>query len=344
MSGDKSHSFRTITVKELHPTFGAEIHGADFENMTDAQLQEIKAAMAKYGVLVFRATNLTDDTHVAFSARIGALDNIKRFLTNGRKMRYTHYELFDAGNVDEQGNPIDPTAPRSHYNKGNLLFHTDSSFNPRRASWSLLHAVKLPPPGTGGETEFADSRTAWDELDEGIKRRIEEGGYVGAHTLLHSRKLGSPDYFKDLDPWSEGMARHKVLQVHEPSGRQTLYLGAHCHHLERLSGDGAGRGVEVEESEELLEMLKKHMTQQKYVLRVDWLSEGDLVAWDNTSVLHRATGGKFEGNYVRDMRRTTVHDDSSTAWGYNDGQEARGFNLQGVLGGTKSETRKEIVA
>jgi alpha-ketoglutarate-dependent 2,4-dichlorophenoxyacetate dioxygenase len=39
--------FRTITIKELHPTYGAEILGADFQNMSDEQFQEIKAAMAK---------------------------------------------------------------------------------------------------------------------------------------------------------------------------------------------------------------------------------------------------------------------------------------------------------
>lgn len=39
--------FKTITVKELHPTFGAEIIGSDFENMTDERFTEIKAAMAK---------------------------------------------------------------------------------------------------------------------------------------------------------------------------------------------------------------------------------------------------------------------------------------------------------
>lgn len=39
--------FETITVKELHPSYGAEIIGADFHNLSDNQLQEIKSAMAK---------------------------------------------------------------------------------------------------------------------------------------------------------------------------------------------------------------------------------------------------------------------------------------------------------
>ncbi|ORY16079.1 hypothetical protein BCR34DRAFT_597884 [Clohesyomyces aquaticus] len=319
-------SFDTFSVKELHPTYGAEIIGADFKDMSDHQLQEIKAAMAKYGVIVFRNTGMSDDEQVKFSAKIGELDNVKRFLTGGRKLRYTHFELFDAGNVDENGDPIHPDSPRSHYNKGNALFHVDSSFNPRRASWSLLRAVELPPPGTGGETEFADSRTAFDELDDALKQQLLEKDYIGAHTLLHSRKNGSPEFFKELDPTSEPMTRHKLVQTHEPSGRKTFYIAAHCHHLETADGP-----LPEEESTTLLNKLMAHVTQPKYVLSVDWFNEGDMVAWDNTCVMHRATGGSFEGKFRRDMRRTTVHDNSPTAWGLNEGQEATGFNLQKAM-------------
>ncbi|KAF2823896.1 taurine catabolism dioxygenase [Ophiobolus disseminans] len=324
--------FQTISITPLHPTYGAEVHGANFQDTSESQLSEIKAAMAQYGVLVFRSTRLSDAEHVSFSSRIGALDNVRRYLTGGRKLRYTHYELFDAGNVDEEGNPIDPDSPRAHYNKGNALFHVDSSFNPRRASWSLLRAVKLPPAGMGGETEFADSRTAWDELDEELKKELLERDLVGAHTLLHSRKLGSPEFFADLEPESEPMMRHKIVQRHEPSERMNLYLSTHCHRLE--TSDCVP--LPKEESATLFQRLLGHVTQPKYVMSVDWLSEGDMVAWDNTCVMHRATGGSFEGKFVRDMRRTTVHDDSSTAWGLNAGQEARGFNLQNAMGDGKA--------
>ena len=274
---------------------------------------------------------MSDDQHVNFSKRIGELDNMKRYITGDRKLRYDHYELFDAGNVDEDGGPIAVDAPRSHYNKGNAIFHVDSSFNPRRANWSLLRAVKLPPPGNGGETEFVDTRTAWDDLDEDLKKQLLEHDYIGAHTLLHSRKQGSPEYFKDLDPTSQPMTRHRLIQTHEPSGRTNIYISGHCHHLETKDGP-----LPEAESNALLKKLTDHVTQPKYILSVDWEQNGDMVAWDNTCVMHRATGGSFEGKYVRDMRRTTVHDDSSTAWGLNAGQEARGFNYLNAKAGTKA--------
>jgi len=59
------------------------------------------------------------------------------------------------------------------------------------------------------------------------------------------------------------------------------------------------------------------------VLTVEWENDGDLVVWDNTCVMHRAGGGSFHGKYVRDMRRATVHDGSSQAWGLNEKSEVR---------------------
>ncbi|KAF3765518.1 taurine catabolism dioxygenase [Cryphonectria parasitica EP155] len=314
--------FRTITVKELHPTFGAEIQGADFTDMSDEQLDEIKAALAKYGFAVFRNTNLTDDSHVAFSRRLGELDNIARYITPGRKLRYTQLELFDASNLDGDGAVVPSDSPRAHYNRGNALFHVDSSFNPRRASFSCLRAVAIPPTGQGGETEFADSRTAFEGLDEGVRALVlggdEGAALVGAHSISHSRKTGSPEFFKDLDVSTAPMALHRTAQVHEPSGRMNLYVGAHLHHIE---------GMEEGESTALIRLLNEHATQAKYVTSVQWQGEGDLVIWDNRAVLHRATGGPFEDKFKRDLRRTTVHDDGAYAWGLNKvGAEMPGFD------------------
>ena len=272
-----------------------------------------------------------------FSRRFGDLDDIRPYLTAGRKLRYDYLELFDAGNIDENGGVLDPDAPRSHYGKvccvldcccttaplnrplqGNGLFHVDSSFNPRRASYSLLRAFEIPPPGHGGNTEFADTRTAFDELPEDLKDELISNDYVAAHSLFHSRKNGSPDFFKDLNPLDHKMHRHRIVQRHEPSGRQNLYIAAHAHHIEKLS---------PEESEDLLQRLMKHATQSKYVVSIPWVNVGDLVIWDNTCVMHRAAGGTYEGRYRRDLRRTTVHDGSSQAWGLNEQADTReGFN------------------
>lgn len=63
------------------------------------------------------------------------------------------------------------------------------------------------------------------------------------------------------------------------------------------------------------------LTQSCYVLRIEWGQPGDMVLWDNTSVMHRAVGGSFEGKFRRDMRRATVYDGSVSAWGWNERSE-----------------------
>jgi len=316
--------YEHLSVRELHPTFGAEVHGVDFSNeIPDEQFREILAVMTKYGFAVFRKTSLSDQQHVDFSRRLGDLDDIRPYLVGGRKPRCGLVEIFDASNISEEGEVLHPDAPRSHYGKGNALWHVDSSFNPRRASYSLLRAFEIPPTGQGlgGDTDFADTRTAFEELPKELKAELMEKDYVGAHSLFHSRKLGSPEFFKDVDPTEHKMHLHKIVQKHEPSQRMNLYVATHAHHID---------GLPVQEGQEILDRLIKHCTQPKYTVSVSWHDPGDMIVWDNTCVMHRATGGAFEGRYRRDLRRTTVHDASSTAWGLNEPVDSReGFDSAG---------------
>lgn len=196
------------------------------------------------------------------------------------------------------------------------MFHVDSAFNPRRAGYSLLRAHELPPPGYGGNTDFADTRTAYDELPAALKAKLTETDYIGAHSLWHSRRKACPDseFLRDIDPEEYPFGRHRIVQLHEPSGRTNLYIANHLHHLEYVDGTR----VPEPESTELIEALLKHATQPKYILGVDWREPGDLVCWDNTAVMHRAGEFKGMGKFKRDMRRTTVHDGSSAAWGLNE--------------------------
>jgi len=202
------------------------------------------------------------------------------------------------------------------YTQGNSLFHADSAFNPRRAGYSLLRAHELPPPGHGGNTDFADTRTAFDELPEPLKTQLRENDYVGANSLWHSRRKACPEseYLQSFDPEKYPFGRHRIVQQHEASGRMNLYIANHLHHLEYPNGDR----VPEPESTELIETLLKHATQDKYLVSIEWREPGDVICWDNTSVMHRAGPGTFMGKYKRDMRRTTVHDGSSTAWGLNE--------------------------
>ncbi|KAJ4363371.1 hypothetical protein N0V83_009664 [Neocucurbitaria cava] len=263
--------FKTIRVKELHPTFGAEIEGVDFLSPSDEQFEEVLRAMAKYGFCVFRKTGMDDAAHVEFSRRLGDLDDIRPYITSGRKMRYEYYELFDAGNVDDDGNVIDPNSPKAQA----MRFSTSTALSTHDEHLILFFArSSFPHLAMGGNTDFADSRTAFDELPEPLKDEVLKNDYVAAHSLSHSRKKAAPDFFKDVDVNSQPMYLHKLAQLHEPSKRMNLYVAAHAHHVEDVS---------KERSDQLLETLLEHITQEKYRTSVAWENVGDMIIWDNTS-------------------------------------------------------------
>jgi len=239
------------------------------------------------------------------------LDDISPYTKAGKKNRLAYDELFDVSNMLEDGSVAPLDSHRAAMNKvcrllpsnkvrqlsvqGNSLFHVDSSFNPRRAGYSLLRAHELPPAGHGGNTEYADARTAYDDLSDDLKQELLDNDYVVCHSLYHSRKLASPEALPGVNPEDHFMSRHKLIQRHEPSGRMNLYIASHAHHIE---------GESPEKSKELISTLYKHACQPRYVVSIDWQNNTDLLLWDNTCVMHRAAGGSFEGKYKRDMRRT----------------------------------------
>ncbi|KAK4505562.1 hypothetical protein PRZ48_003525 [Zasmidium cellare] len=285
----------SIHIKELHPTFAAEVRGVDFSReIPDDVFQEVQAAITKYGVVRFPETGLDDAGHVAFAARFGELDDVSPYNKQGKKHRLPFEELFDVSNLLEDGSIAPLDSHRAAMNKGNSLFHVDSSFNPRRGGYSILKAHELPPAGSGGATEYADTRAAYDDLPEDLKQELLDNDYVACHSLFHSRKTASPEALPGLNPEDHFMSRHKLIQRHEASGRMNLYIASHVHHIE---------GISREKSQQLIEKLYQHACQPKYVVSIPWENAGDMILWDNTCVMHRATGGSFEGKYKRAFKK-----------------------------------------
>ncbi|KAK1850354.1 alpha-ketoglutarate-dependent -dichlorophenoxyacetate [Colletotrichum chrysophilum] len=275
-------------IRELSPGFGVEVQGLQFApRVTEENFKLIQDLVIKYGVVVVRKTGLTDETHIALARMFGELDDVKPYNKAGRANRLKYDELFDVGNMEADGSLVDPASPRAQANRGNSFFHVDSSFNPRRAGYSLLLSHELPPPGVGGNTEFCDTRAAWDDLDADFKKELLEKNYVACHSILHSKKLAAPEHFANFEPADYPMGRHRLVQKHERSGRMNLYLAMHIHHIE---------GLGTRESKELFEKLFEHATQDKYRVMVEWKDVGDLVIWDNTATMHRAVGGEFAYN------------------------------------------------
>ena len=281
----------TLHCSPSGPDFCAEVSGVDFSRPIDADtFAQVVGAMDRYGVCVYRATGMSDASHIEFSRLFGSLEHAPRLF--GKSVtRFAYPELFDAGNLDASGNIL-VDERRRLYNKGNALWHTDSSFNPHRSAYSLLLAHEVPP--VGGDTQFADMRAAYDALPASMKERIE--GLVAEHWLWHSRMLAGYPEPTEEERKAKPPAQHKLVQVHPGSGRKTLYIAKHASHIV---------GWPVEEGRKLITELIEFATQPQFVRAVAWKQAGDLVIWDNRCTMHRAT--PFEDTrYRRDMRRTTV--------------------------------------
>jgi len=284
-----------IAVRPLHPTLGAEVLGVDLRNpLPAADFAEIEAVFNRYAVLVFPRQLLTDEQQMAFSRRFGPLETNPSYAGNKLRLRP---EIADISNIDYEGNiqPLD--APKRLFSLGNQLWHTDSSFKHVPARCSLLSAREVPP--SGGETEFADLRAAYDALPAERKRQLD--GLVLEHSIYRSRSLiGFAEFdkeiYKKLPP-----VRQMLVRRHPGSGRMSLYLAAHASHV---------IGWPVEEGRRLIEELIAFATQPQFVYSHRW-TVGDLVMWDDRCTMHR--GRPYdEAKYRRDMHRTTVSDEINT--------------------------------
>ena len=279
-----------LTVKPFLPRFGAEISGVDITRPLDEAAQrEIIAAQDKWGVTVWRNTGLDDESHIAFSRIFGHLELAPK--AAGRPTRHQHQELFDASNLDHEGKIITNEMIKLH-KKGDRLWHTDSSFMDLRSAYSLLLCHEAPP--VDGETWFADTRSAYDDLPQAMKDRIEN--LVAEHSIWWSRKMaGYPFTEEEVD--ARPKARHPLVHVHAGSGRKALYVAAHAMNIV---------GMPKDEGRALLKELIEFATQPQYVFKVRY-QPGDMVIWDNLCSMHR--GGDFDDlNHRRDMRRTTVRE------------------------------------
>ncbi|MBL8548559.1 MAG: TauD/TfdA family dioxygenase [Hyphomonadaceae bacterium] len=277
-----------LTIKPILPGFGAEVSGADLTKpLSEALRHEILDVQHEWGVTVWRNTGLDDESHIAFSRMFGHLELAPR----PRPSRHRHREIFDASNLDAEGAIIDTEATRL-IKKGDRIWHTDSSYMEKRSAYSLLLAHEVPPDG--GQTWFADTRTAYEDLPQSMKDRLE--GLVGENSYWWSRKqAGFAITEEEID--ARPSARHPLVHVHQGSRRKALYIAAHTRDIV---------GMPREEGRKLLAELTAHATQPKYVFAVTW-GVGDLTIWDNLCTMHR--GGDFDvARDRRDMRRTTVRE------------------------------------
>jgi alpha-ketoglutarate-dependent 2,4-dichlorophenoxyacetate dioxygenase len=285
-----------ITFAPLHSYFVAQVRGFDMRQPVDATTaREFERAIDQYAVLVFPSQSVDDAQQLAFTANFGPPDVGRKKAVKTADSRIPE-QMIDLSNLDENGYVIDPDHRRVLSLLGTRLWHTDSSYQRPAAKYSILRAVAVPR--LGGETEFADCRAAYDTLPDVLRAEAEDR--FAEHWVHHSRSTLGWEPTDDEIRGAMPPVRWPLVRVHPGSERKTLYIGAHARRV---------IGLPLPAGRILLRDLQEHATQPAFVYRHAW-QPGDLVLWDNRAVMHR--GCRYDLTEIRDMRRTTVLDPTSS--------------------------------
>lgn len=285
-------------IDPARPGFAGEVSGIDIAaGVSQAEAAAIEAAMDKFAVLVFHDQRIDDDQQYAFSKNFGPMETATGDLGMPKDRRLS-MDINDISNLDKDGNILARDSRRRLFSLGNRLWHSDSSFKATPSKYSLLSARIIP--GTGGNTEFADMRAAWDALDEATQEECWD--LVCDHSQIYSRGVLG---FNIGDFTGEDQQRlvpvpQRLVRRHAASGRLSLYLASHA---------GTIHGWPVPEARAFLRDLVEHATQRQFVYAHEW-KQYDLVMWDNRCTMHRAR--EYDETEVRDLHRTTVSDGRPT--------------------------------
>jgi taurine dioxygenase len=278
----------TPVVTPTGAALGADIGGVDLTHDLDGiAFDAIAAAWIEHGVLRFRGQHLTDEQLIAFSRRFGRLDAAR--LDDYSPFVAQLPEIMVISNVVVDGKPLGKLGAYE------AEWHTDISYVEEPPKGSVLYALELPP--AGGNTGFASMFRAYDTLPPALAAAIE--GRRCVHDAAHNSAGVLRAGFEETDdPRKTPGPLHPLVRTHPDSGRKALFLGRRKNaYIE---------GLPIEESERILDALWAHATQPAFTWHQEWRI-GDLIMWDNRSVMHRRDA--FDPNSRRIMHRTQIKGD-----------------------------------
>ena len=268
---------------------GAEIRGVDVAAGVDARtLDAVRAAWARHLVIVLRRQHIDDAQLVAFARLFGELDPPGPN-PYGKPFHERFPELNVISNIVEDGRP------RGNLGAGEAVWHADMTYVDTPPKAAILHAVEVPP--RGGDTYFANMHAAFDALPQALRSRIE--GLSAIHDASrNSAGMLRKGFTEAADVRETPGARHPLVRTDPATGRRGLFLG-------RRPGSYV-IGLEVAESEALLDRLWAHATDARFTMRHRW-RRGDLLMWNNPAVLHRRDA--FDPGSRRRLHRAQLRGD-----------------------------------
>jgi len=277
-----------ISIKNLDAPLGAEINGIDVSKpLPQADIDMIEAAWHERLVVVFHGQSLSDPQLIAFSKNFGELDPPGPN-PYGEPFNKAHPELNVISNVVENGKPT------GNLGDGEAVWHADMTYVDLPPKAAMLHALEVPPPEAGGNTYFANMFEAYETLPANMKKAAD--GKIAVHDASrNSAGMLRKGYKEITDVRETPGAHHPLVRTDPKSGRKALFLGRRP--------NAYVLGLEVVESEALLDALWSHATQSRFVMCHEW-KDGDLLMWNNLSVLHRRD--PFDPRTRRVMHRSQI--------------------------------------
>jgi alpha-ketoglutarate-dependent taurine dioxygenase len=271
----------TISADRLSETVGAEIIGVDAASLTseDVPAGDLLEELDRHGVLVFRHLHLAPEDQVELCRKLGDVE----YSDGHHPVRGIYLVSLDVTKNSS-----------AEYLFGTFDWHIDGCTPlhgecPQMATMLSAKAVAE----SGGETEFASTYAAYDELDDDERERLEHLRVV--HTLEASQRRRHPDPSEEqVARWrARPTSEHPLVWTHR-NGRKSLVIGASADHVV---------GLDVDEGRSLLAGLLERATRSERTYRHEW-TVGDTVIWDNRGVLHRAL--PYPSDSPREMLRTTI--------------------------------------
>jgi len=274
-----------MEVIAIGKALGAEVRGVDLAHLDAESFATVKAAWLEHLVLRFRGQRLSDPELLALSRRFGELDPPGPN-PYGAPFLPQHPEINVISNVKVEGRPI------GNLGDGEASWHCDMTYVEEPPRAALLHALELPP--SGGDTFWSNMYLAYETLPEALKRRI--AGRRAIHDATYNSAGMMRRGMREVaDPREAPGAHHPLVVAHPETRRPALFLGRRR--------NSYVLGLELAESEALLDELWAHATRPELTFRQEW-QVNDLILWDNRCTLHRRDA--FDPAARRVMHRTQI--------------------------------------
>ena len=278
-----------MEVRKIGQAMGAEVVGVDLSKpLSAAEIRQILDAFHAYQVLAIRDQHLTPAQLVAFSRHLGPLED----QLNAKYTIEEFPEVLVLSNDMKDGKPVGLI-------DGGDYWHSDSSHREKPSMATILHAIQNP--SEGGDTEFANMYLAYETLPDDIKKKIE--GLKAIHAVSkfkNKRVTASPRRPDAKDHYEMQKAIPDqvwpMVRTHPVTGKKALYVSPRF--------TVGIEGLPEAEADELLDFLFEHEVKPEFIYRHKW-KDGDVVIWDNASVIHRATGG-YDYPDVRTMHQNML--------------------------------------